>query len=358
MDNLVPIEKLLLTNNGIITRLFKEDRDIAEVSWVRTIKKKKEGFAYSLFLSHIYELYRELQVVNIQSRYPRGLPSILTDNYFLLEDAVDWLNNQLGNLPQPFIGYFHFWPPHAPYKTHRDFYRRFENDGFIPVDKPSYLPSKNKLSMLDERVEYDESILYVDREFARLYDYLEKSGVLENTWVILTSDHGEMFERGIIGHSTPVLYEPIIRVPLLIFEPGRRNKTDIFARTSAIDILPTLLHITEHQPQNWIEGRLLPPFDQTYRDSSRTIYAVEAKDNEKYGPLEQSTVALLKNEYKLIYYLGYRKYGGTGSGYVELYNIENDPEELNDISSSRHEITAELLNELKQKLAEVDKPYI
>jgi hypothetical protein len=42
---------------------------------------------------------------------------------------------------------------------------------------------------------------------------------------------------------------------------------------------------------------------------------------------------------------------------IELYNVQNDPEELNDLSSSKRETTAELLNELKQKLAEVNQPY-
>ncbi len=65
-------------------------------------------------------------------------------------------------------------------------------------------------------------ILYADKEFGRFFDYLDSSGLLDNTWVVLTSDHGEMFERGIDGHDTEVLYEPVIRIPLMIFEPGRK----------------------------------------------------------------------------------------------------------------------------------------
>jgi arylsulfatase A-like enzyme len=361
VESLVPIEKLLLINDGIIPKLFKNDRDIADVSWIRTMKKKEEGYAYSLFSSHFYELYRELQVVNLRSQFPRGLPSIEGDNYFLLEDSIKWLRDQLFELPQPFLGYFHFWPPHDPYKTHKDFYQHFENDGFTPVEKPLYSPKANKnnySNLLKAREEYDEFILYVDREFSRLYDYLEMSGLLENTWVILTSDHGEMFERGILGHRTPVLYQPIIKIPLLIFEPGRNYKTDIYVQTSAIDVLPTLLRITGHQQEDWVEGMVLPPFVQKNLDFDRSVYVVEASKNEKNAPLEQSTVAIMKGEYKLIYYLGYRKYGGFGSEQVELYNIKDDPEELNDLSSSKRETAAELLNELKQKLAEKNEPYL
>ena len=54
-------------------------------------------------------------------------------------------------------------------------------------------------------------------------DFLQSTGALENNWIVLTSDHGELFERGLRGHQTPMLYEPLIRVPLLIFEPGRED---------------------------------------------------------------------------------------------------------------------------------------
>ena len=65
--------------------------------------------------------------------------------------------------------------------------------------------------------------------------------MLDDTYVIVTSDHGEMFERGIRGHVTPTLYEPVIRVPLLIAKPGQREREDVYAPTSCVDLLPTLL---------------------------------------------------------------------------------------------------------------------
>ncbi len=57
-----------------------------------------------------------------------------------------------------------------------------------------------------------------------------------------------------------------------------------------------------------------------------------------------------------MYFIGYSELGAEGER-IELYDIKNDPEELNDLSSSKRETTADLLNELKQKLAEVNQPY-
>jgi hypothetical protein len=116
---------------------------------------------------------------------------------------------------------------------------------------------------------------------------------------VLTSDHGELFERGVRGHSTPILYEPLIRVPLVIFEPGRRTRTDVHSLTSAIDLLPTLLHVTAHDPAPWAEGVVLPPFAEP--PARRTIHAVHTRRNKPAKPLQHATVALV-NDDKLLYF--------------------------------------------------------
>ncbi len=76
--------------------------------------------------------------------------------------------------------------------------------------------------------------------------------------MIFSSDHGEMFERGTHGHSTPLLYEPVIRVPLLISSPGQLERKDIHTLTSNVDILPTLAHISGLPVPDWAEGEVLP----------------------------------------------------------------------------------------------------
>jgi len=360
IDEKVPLEKLFLTNDDFIYKVFGNDEDIALVSWVRAMKRKEDGFAYSLFLSRLYEKQREMLIANLRSKYPGGIPRIAVDNYFLLEDAIDWLAEKLNSIPRPFLGYFHFWPPHDPYVTNQKYYNQFAGDGFRPLPKTLDLFSVEQDNLFEfllrKRTDYDEDILYVDQEFGRFMDKLDKTGMLENTWVVLTSDHGEMFERGIRGHWTPVLYEPVIRVPLMIFEPGQKSRQDIYASTSAVDVLPTLLHVTGQKPADWSEGTVLPPFAQTY-DRVRSLYVVQAFHGEQYSPLTEATVALIVGQYKLMYFFGYEKLG-TGNERVELYDINNDPEELNDLSTTKRETTAELLNEIKQKLTEVNEPYL
>jgi arylsulfatase A-like enzyme len=187
-------------------------------------------------------------------------------------------------------------------------------------------------------------------------DKLESSGLLTNTWVVLTSDHGEMFERGIAGHLTPVLYEPVIRVPLLIFEPGRTTREDIHVNTSAVDLLPTLLQVTGQKQAGWSEGVVLPPFS-TSHDTGRSVYVLQARKSGESNPIHEATIALIKEQYKLMYFFGYKQLG-AGNERLELYDVRNDPEELNDLATSKKEITSELLREIKSKLSDVNQPYL
>jgi arylsulfatase A-like enzyme len=174
-------------------------------------------------------------------------------------------------------------------------------------------------------------------------------GVLENSFVILTSDHGELFERGIRGHVTPVLYQPVINVPLIISKPGQIAREDIYTNVSNVDILPTMLYATGQKVPNWCEGDVLPTFGRNGLEG-REVYAVEAKSNPKFAPLTRGTVAMVKDENKFIYYLNPEETGVE----FELYNLQDDPEERVDLSVSNQSTVSKLKNILISKLEELD----
>jgi arylsulfatase A-like enzyme len=358
IDELIAREKLLVGSfDTFVQELFKNDDDLASVSWARNMKVNEDGYAYSLFLSHLYEDLQEKKIKNLKSLFPRGLPTTGSDNGFMIEQAVDYISDRLTSISQPFMGYFHFLPPHFPYRTSKEFYNDFKADGFKPVEKPIDVFARRVAKNLPQRrKEYDEFILYCDKEFGRLYNYLESSGLLENSWLVLTSDHGEMFERGISGHSTDALYQPVVRIPLMIFEPGREVGMDIHAVTSAVDILPTLTHLAGERIPDWTEGTILPPFASTNQIPERNVYLVRANNNNQNAPLTIASTILVRENYKLHYYFGYPEV--STKGLVRLFDVESDPEELVELSQSKPGIASELLNELKGKIAEVNKPYL
>ncbi len=359
MDELIPREKLFLASyDTFIESLFQNDEDIATVSWARDMRVADEGFAYSLFLSHLYKVLQEGKIANLEPMFPRGIPTTGSDNGFLLEQAVDFLSNTVRSVPQPFFAYFHFLPPHFPYRTSAQFFNHFRNDGFQPVEKPRdiFAPGRIGASLLRQRTEYDEFILYVDQQFGRFYDELQAAGLLDNTWIVFTSDHGEMFERGIMAHSTNALYQPVIRIPLLIFEPGRQQGLDVTVPTSAEDVLPTLTYLTGQPMPDWTEGVILPPYNTSTPDPARQIYVVRAHNNDPKLPLTQASIGLVRAPYKLLYYFGYQEDGIAD--FQKLYNLQSDPEELVDLIDTEKDVAAELFSELQISLTAANKPFL
>jgi arylsulfatase A-like enzyme len=360
LDEYVPLNQLLITDDSLIDTLFKNDSGVAAISWFRVMKKAADGSSYALVLPELYKYYRDSKIRNIAPLFPLGVPAIRGDNYFTLEQAVDWLGGQIEKAPQPFLGYFHFMPPHDPYNTSRDFYNRFQGDGLKWIRKPPDIFTPHSFggreNMMSKRKRYDEFILYVDDQFRILMERLESSGLLKDTWVILTSDHGELFERGFVGHGSPALYQGVVRVPLMIFEPGRNSRADVYSLTSAVDVLPTLLQVVKGQKADWSDGAILPPFSDQSPDPDRKIYTMKVLDPGKHAPITNATLAQIKADYKLIYYFGYDEL--KEGQHVELYDIRKDPEELIDLYPSEKVIGGQLLDELKSKLMEMNRPYL
>ena len=134
----------------------------------------------------------------------------------------------LDGLPAPSFTYLHFMPPHMPYVPARDFIGAFD-DGWSPPEKKKHrlAPGVSPARLNDLRTSYDEFVANLDYEFGRLVDHLETTGRFEDSYIIFTSDHGEYFERGVSGHSTPLLFEPGIRIPLVVHAPGQRTRQDV-----------------------------------------------------------------------------------------------------------------------------------
>jgi arylsulfatase A-like enzyme len=255
----------------------------------------------------------------------------------------------VAGLQAPSLAYLHDWAPHAPYRPSKEFDRQFA-DGWRPKVKPDHVLGDHSLPqhMNGRRQNYDEYVANVDHEFGRLLDFLEAKGILDNSYVLVTADHGEFFERGVEGHSTPLLYEAVVRVPLLISAPGQKTRRDINDPTSSTDVLPTLAHLSGAAVPAWSEGQILPGFGGA-EGLQQSVYMMDAKYNPAYVPLRQATFALRKGSYKLIYYKGFPAYNNQDK--FELYDIGNDPEELNDLYPQHLSFAKDLRAELLAKVA-------
>jgi arylsulfatase A-like enzyme len=354
IDELLKISELTLFSSSLAEKFADPDYFIANESELLTLKSEYEPPG-SMFLS-IFDRFQRQSLTDkfiheYKHQYPRGVPDCrpgkASMQCYLLEDAFDWLGQHLSNQAPPSFGYFHVMPPHNPYNPSKEFIGIF-NDNWRPPEKPEhFFTEKNNQNKLNRmRRQYDEYIAYADAQFGQLYDFMNKTGILDNTYLIITSDHGEMFERGILGHVNATLYEPITHIPLLISSPGQSERIDIFDPTSAVDLFPTLAGIAGQQTACMCDGVTLPGFAGARSDPQRGIFIVEAKQNPKLGPIRKATLAVIRGDYKLIYYRGY-----PGLNEVfELYDIGNDPEELSNIYSPTTPVAISLRDELLSAL--------
>lgn len=154
---------------------------------------------------------------------------------------------------KPFMTFLFFESPHANYN--------FPQESVI---KPDYLPDFSYASMNLQRDiggiynRYLNAVHHLDSQLARVTEHLEKNGLLDNTLVVITGDHGEEFmEQGRWGHNSTFVDEQV-RVPLVLWVPGRAAQQESL-RTSHSDLLPTLLPLlgVQNPQQDYSIGRSL-----------------------------------------------------------------------------------------------------
>jgi len=337
--------------------VFKKDTRIAFATFQDNILTKSKGYASSLFFDPLYQLgflYDRLrEKEKYASKYPHGVPGV--DESFILPDVVDGAISLLKDIQQPSLAYIHFYPPHEPYTPTTQFFDSFINDGWRAPDKPMHdLAAKKDLpeKLAQARRYYDEFITSWDNEVARLFQFLKDSKLTDNSYIIVTADHGELFERGEQGHWTKMIYDPIIHVPLIILSPGQESRQDVHTITSSVDILPTVAHLTGNPMPDWAEGKLLPRFGGDV-DEGRSVFSMDAKFNSAFGPLVNYAMSLTRDRHRLIHY-SYRR---DNYDKYEFYDLDSDPEEMKDLYPSQPSLAKQMQDELMQKVVDVNKPF-
>jgi arylsulfatase A-like enzyme len=158
---------------------------------------------------------------------------------------------------QPFFLFLHGYDMHTPYSPQTNYYlpvnpelsARARQNEFCRYEdlpdrsrrlRPDSVPSNRDVQQYVEAL-YDSEIREVDASLGRFFEHLQQSGLLEDTIVILTSDHGEEFwDHGSCEHVKTV-YNELLRVPLFIRIPGSSASIQRAPVAASISILPTVL---------------------------------------------------------------------------------------------------------------------
>ena len=218
-------------------------------------------------------------------------------------------------------------------KVNKSIWKAFS---FLPEDRPSIMAL------------YDGAIRNLDMEIERYVKKLEELGILDDTLIIITPDHGEeILERGSLGHAScsmaGTLYDENIRIPLIMRYPkalpqGRVIETQV----SQVDIMPTIFDMLGYPMPELTEGHSLMPLirgkdidlkEETHCET--LVCGMQTLDWDK-----RMKWAVRTPEWKLIYSQD------PEGNYYELYNLKNDPAEKINLINKESKIA----NELKKKL--------
>lgn len=235
-------------------------------------------------------------------------------------------------LPQPFFMWINLMDTHSPYNM---------REQGVPVEKArvtaSYDTWDSDIPIAALREAYDSEVQFVDHYIGKIYDFLKDRGILDDTIVVLLSDHGEDFEDHLAeirlpgvkvhgrhhGHS---LYNELLQVPLIIRFPSRIPQAlRIKDAVRLLDVLPTVLELAKidaSPAREKFEGASLLPLMRNGKDSlgSRLCYSERT-----YFGLEQKAVQT--DDYKLILHVQ--------DGSLEFYNLKSDPKETKNLAALR-----------------------
>jgi arylsulfatase A-like enzyme len=362
VDNFLPQTAYSMRGNTLVKSWVGNDRLLASVAFDEFLFPAQTDWPGSSLLGYLYKsrVSQSIETQKIQPGYPNGVPEVEGYNVYLNEQIYQGVLREILDLNtrnEPYFAYFHLFSPHSPYKPRQKFARLFRNDGFdLPPKKvnPHFasLFTESDEDLLRKCTAYDRQISQVDAEFGNLIKQLAASGVLEDSYIILTSDHGDTFERGFDGHGGLMMYEALLRIPLLIHAPGQTVRNDINVPTNNIDLLPTILSLSGKDLPEGLEGQVLAGFGGA-DDAERPIISMCAWENSAFLPITKAALAMRKGAYKLIAYPGY----GGDDGIYEFYDLENDPEEMQELSKDAPAELSRLKEELFDHLADANRPF-
>ncbi|HEX9638442.1 MAG TPA: sulfatase-like hydrolase/transferase [Acidobacteriota bacterium] len=268
--------------------------------------KLSQGFDfYDDHVTEEYEDFRGVRVVSKRKLYFDQRPAGRVNDALLA-----WLRQRWN---QRFFAWIHYFDPHQPL-----------------TPPPPY-------NQLFARNLYLGEIAYADESLGRLLGEIESAGVLDHTLVVMTADHGE--GHGEHNEATHALlcYNATLHVPLIMKIPGHRGGLRIQQRVGTVDILPTILELLGLEIPSPVQGRSLVPLleSKAERWAPRLDYAETLAPRLMHGWGELR--AVFQGPLKYVY--GPRP---------ELYDLEQDPDELHNLIAERPAQAQELEASLRK----------
>jgi arylsulfatase len=299
------------------------------------------------------ELFREdyrqrRQKGGLAAAWPSPLPEGETLDDIVGRLALEYLQSYARS--EPFLVFVGFPGPHDPWDPPRawaEHYKGIEMDPPKPITEPGFwVPEaaaahqralqNNQLGLTPQsianiRLHYYAKISHIDSWIGRILDVLEQRGLLEETFIVFWSDHGEMLgDKGRLHKS--VFYEEAVHVPLILRPPRYTHAGAVsHGLTTTIDLYPTLLDLADSLVQYRGFGTsLMPVLD----DHQQAIH------EEVCSEIAFRTM-IFDGRYKLVI-------DNATATLLKLYNLQEDPQEAVNLVGDGG--TDEIVAHLKDRL--------
>jgi choline-sulfatase len=243
-----------------------------------------------------------------------------------LSDAAIRLLSDPVNVSRRFFMWAHYFDPHANYVPH--------------PEAPDFRPGQKSWA----KPLYDGEVWFTDHHLGRLIDFIASQPWGKSTAIILTSDHGEAFEEHGMSFHGVDLWEPLVRVPLVVYVPGARPHR-VKEKRSLVDLVPTVLDLlgVPQPPEGELSGTssagaIVSPDDATVNE--RDVFL-----DMPSGPQVSQHRALIHGPTPGM------KLMVPGGGVYLLFDLNGDEAELDDLSRRDRPAFAALVEDYQEKLS-------
>jgi arylsulfatase A-like enzyme len=255
-------------------------------------------------------------------------------------DFLSWLDSPRKG--RPFFAFLNYIDAHDPYLTPAGFDRHFGLKPESPADvetirtwhhvqKPKEITQRDKTLIRDA---YDDCVAALDEQLGHLFATLDQKGVLDNTLVVITADHGEeLGEHGLYGHGKS-LYRPELRVPLLILGPpgvgvpvGRMIDVPVSLRDVAATIVDRA-GMAIHSP---FSGRSLAHHWESAESTAPGSPVLSELAVRKKASRRAQRVPAMRGAMASLVLDG-KTYIRDGLGDEEMYDLAGDPTEADNLA--------------------------
>lgn len=254
--------------------------------------------------------------------------------------AMPWLSS----VNEPFMAWMHYMDVHWPYHLEdtltkpKDIAEAWQDLSHLHEVNWYGAPVSPEQKARYIRL-YEEAIAYTDAQIGKLMDFLDESGLSENTVVVLVSDHGEEFmERRHWGHVELNLYDEILKVPMLMRIPGVPGNQVIGQQVSTMDIMPTLLEFAGCRIPEKVLGKSLVPLWA----GNPADYGVEVVIGERWRDTSHM-IAVRTEAYKYIW-------DDAKPDQPLLFDLRQDPDEQHNIAADQPKVVQELHQHVEAQL--------